>query len=158
LGAFTAALGGRQFSRPDKNPLGAGTVKETVAKLDQIFRANVGYNPTHGSADNGMHPSLARQIKGMKNKDPGEKKQKALPVCVYREIYKQAMSPSADPQDVTIAWLQVLAFFFCDRVSILKQEEKERLKWFVSEISDFTNRRNSSARTHRNYPRQRLSP
>jgi len=62
-----------------------------------------------------MHPSLARQIKGMKNNDPGEKKQKALPACVYREIYRQAQSPSANPQDKTIAWLQVLAFFFCMR-------------------------------------------
>ncbi len=86
----------------------------------------MGYNPTHGSADNGMHPSLARQIKGMKNKDPGEKKQKALPVCVYREIYKQAMSPSADPQDVTIAWLQVLAFFFCMRSCEYSETRGER--------------------------------
>jgi len=126
FGAFAAALRRRQFSRPDKNPLGAGTVEETVAKLGQIFRANVGYNPAHGSADNGMHPSLARQIKGMKNKDPGEKKQKALPVCVYREIYKQAMSPSADPQDITIAWLQVLAFFFCMRSCEYSETRGER--------------------------------
>ncbi len=113
FGAFAVALRRRQFSRPGKNPLGASIVEETVAKLGQIFRANVGYNPAHGIADNGMHPSLARQIKGMKNNDPGEKRQKALPVCVYREIYRQAQSPSAIPQDKTIAWLQVLAFFFC---------------------------------------------
>jgi hypothetical protein len=93
--------------------LGEGTVEETMAKLGQIFRANVGYNPAHGIVDNRMHPSVARQIKGMKNNDPGEKKQKALPVCVYREIYQQAQSPLANPQDKTIARLQVLAFFFC---------------------------------------------
>jgi hypothetical protein len=79
----------------------------------QIFKANVGYNPAHGILDNRMHPSLARQVKGMKNNDPGEKKQKALPVCIYREIYRQAQSPLDDSQDKTIAWLQVLAFFFC---------------------------------------------
>jgi hypothetical protein len=90
-------------------------VEETVAKLDQIFRANLGYNPAHGDSDGGVHLSLARQFKGMKNNDPGEKQQKALPVCVYREIYRRAKLPSALPYDTTIAWLQVLAFFFCMR-------------------------------------------
>jgi hypothetical protein len=51
----------------------------------------------------------------MKNNDPGEKPQKALPVCVYREIYKKAKSPLSPTPDITIAWLQVLAFFFCMR-------------------------------------------
>jgi hypothetical protein len=97
-----------------------------VAKLGQIFRANVGYNPAHGVADNGMHPSLAKQIKGMKNYDPGEKRQKALLVCVYREIYRQAQSPSAIPQDKTIAWLQVLAFFFCMRSCEYSDTKGER--------------------------------
>jgi len=114
FGAFAAALRRRQFSAPNKIPLGAGAIEETMAKLSQIFRANVGYNPAHGSADGGWHLSLARQIKGMKNNDPGQKQQKALPVCVYREIYNRAMS-SGDPEEITIAWLQVLAFFFCMR-------------------------------------------
>jgi hypothetical protein len=33
---------------------------ETVAKLGEIFRANVGYNPTHGNGTDGFHPALAR--------------------------------------------------------------------------------------------------
>jgi hypothetical protein len=83
FGAFAAALRRRQFSAPNKIPLGAGTVEETMAELGQIFRANMGYNPAHGSANGGLHPSLAQQIKGMKNNDPGEKQQKPVPVCVY---------------------------------------------------------------------------
>ena len=51
----------------------------------------------------------------MKNSDPGEKQQKALPVCVYREIHKQATKTLSSPQAIKIAWLQVLAFFFCMR-------------------------------------------
>jgi hypothetical protein len=51
----------------------------------------------------------------MKNNDQGEKQQKALPVCIYREIYRRAKLSSALPYDTTIAWLQVLAFFFCIR-------------------------------------------
>jgi hypothetical protein len=109
FGAFAAALRRRQFSAPNKIPLGAGAIEETMAKLSQIFRANVGYNPAHGSTNGGWHPSL-----GMKNNDPGQKQQKALPVCVYREIYNRATS-SGEPEEITIAWLQVLAFFFCMR-------------------------------------------
>jgi len=42
------------------------------------------------------------------------KNNKNLPVCVYREIYKRAAS-SGEPEEITMAWLQVLAFFFCMR-------------------------------------------
>ncbi len=115
FGAFAAAMQRRQFSRPDERPLGASTVEEAVAKLGQIFRTNVGYNPAHGDSDGGLHPFLSRQFKGMKNNDPGEKQQKALPVCVYREIYKQAHQSHSPSCDITIAWLQIMAFFFCMR-------------------------------------------
>ncbi len=115
FGAFAATLRRRQFSKPDERPLGASTVEEAVAKLGQIFRTNVGYNPAHGELDGGMHPILSRQFKGMKNNDPGEKQQKALPVCVYRKIHDQAIKSSSSVQDITIAWLQVVAFFFCMR-------------------------------------------
>jgi hypothetical protein len=98
--------------KPDERPLVADTVDEAVAKLGQILRANVGFNPAHGDSDGGLHPSVARQFRGMKNKDPGEKTQKALPVCVYHEIFKRAKSKLALPQDITIAWLQMLAYFF----------------------------------------------
>ncbi len=115
FGAFAATLRRRQFSRLDERPLVAGTVEEAMAKLGQIFRANVGYNPAHGDSDGGLHPSLARQFRGMKNSDPGEKPQKALPVCVYRKIYNGARKPLSLPQDTVIALLQILAFFFCMR-------------------------------------------
>ncbi len=90
-------------------------MEEAVAKLGQIFMANMGYNPAHGDSNGGLHPSLIRQFRGMKNDDPGEKQQKALPVCVYHEIFKRAKSSLALPQDTNIAWLQILAFFFCMR-------------------------------------------
>jgi hypothetical protein len=50
----------------------------------------------------------------MKNLDPGERQQKALPVIVYRELHKMA-SESSLLIDCTIAWLQTLAFFWCMR-------------------------------------------
>ncbi len=115
FGAFAAAIRRRQFSRPNEKHLGASTVKEAVEKLGQIFRTNVGYNPAHGNEGGGVHPYLSHQFRGIKNKDPGEKQQKALPGCVCREICKQSKTTTAQIQDKTIAWLQVLAFFFCMR-------------------------------------------
>jgi hypothetical protein len=64
MGAFAAAIRRCQFSRPGEN-LAAATVQEAVAKLGEIFRANMGYNPTHGNGKEGFHPSLARQFKCM---------------------------------------------------------------------------------------------
>jgi hypothetical protein len=61
-----------------------------MAKLGEIFRANVGYNPTHGDGVNSLHPLLTRQFKGMRNLDPGQKQQKALPVSVYRRLRQDA--------------------------------------------------------------------
>jgi len=45
IGAFAAALRRRHFSKPDTSDLAAGTVQETIEKLGEIFRTNVGYNP-----------------------------------------------------------------------------------------------------------------
>jgi hypothetical protein len=128
IGAFAAALQRRQFSRPDKNDLAAGTVQETVAKLGEIFRANVGYNPTYGMGSHGFHPSLARQFKGMRNEDPGEIQQKALPVCVYRELHRIARTSTSQNAhiDTTIAWLQTLAFFWCMRSCEYSEVQGER--------------------------------
>jgi hypothetical protein len=82
-----------------------------MAKLGEIFRANVGYNPTHGTGSQQLHPLLPRQFKGMRNLDPGEKQQKALPVSVFRELHRQAKFSSLT-LDKVIAELQTIAFFW----------------------------------------------
>ncbi len=105
------------ISKPNEKSLVASTVQETMAKLGEIFRSNVGYNPTHGVGSNTSHPLLTRKFKGMKNLDPGEKQQKALPVCVYCELHRLAKisPPSCSPLDSAVAWLQTMAFFWCMR-------------------------------------------
>jgi hypothetical protein len=119
FGAFASALRRRAFSHPSEKDLGGSTVQEAVAKLGEIYRANVGYNPYHGEGiyGSGPHPSLARQFKGMKNLDPGTKQQKALPVRVYREIILQArLLPSNLSQPASaISQLLTPAFFWCMR-------------------------------------------
>jgi len=128
FGAFAAALRRRQFSRPDSTDLASGTVQETITKLGEIFRANMGYNPTHVPGSTGLHPALSRQFKGMKNCDPGEKQQKALPVKVYREFHKIASSSPSTTLDLdrAVAHLLTLAFFFCMRSCEYSDVQGER--------------------------------
>jgi hypothetical protein len=125
IGAFAAALRRRQFSRPDEKCLVASTVQETVAKLGEIFRSNVGYNPTHGDGVNTLHPLLTRQFKGMRNLDPGDKQQKALPVSVYRKLHAEANNSNL-PLDKRVAWLQTLAYFWCMRSCEYSDTQGER--------------------------------
>jgi hypothetical protein len=88
-----------------------------VGKLGEIFRANMGYNPTHGMGSDGFHPALAHQFKGMRNEDPGEHQQKALPVCVYQKLHLNAAltANSSSDLDIAVADILPLAFFFCMR-------------------------------------------
>jgi len=125
VGAFAAALRRRQFSHPDEQCLVASTVQETMAKLGEIFRTNVGYNPTHGDGVNSLHPLLTRQFKGMRNLDPGQQQQKALPVSVYRRLHQDAASSNL-PLDRRIAWLQTIAYFWCMRSCEYSDVQGER--------------------------------
>jgi hypothetical protein len=149
FGAFAAALRRRQFSRPDTTDLASGTVQETLAKLGEVFRANVGYNPTHAPGSETLHPALSRQFKGMKNLDPGEKQQRALPVCVYREFHKIAYSSQSFSLDLDRALAQLLnlAFFFCMRSCEYSDVQGERrtkllcvrnLRFFTADNKDIT--------------------
>jgi len=61
----------------------------------------------------------------MRNLDPGEKQQKALPVSVYREMHRQA-NKSGLVLDKSIAWLQTIAYFWCMRSCEYSDVEGER--------------------------------
>jgi hypothetical protein len=100
----------------------------TIAKLGEIFRANVRYNPTHVPGSESLHPALSRQFEGMKNLDPGEKQQKALPMCVCRELHKVARTSnnSTSDLDAAIADLMTLDFFFCMRSCEYSEVQGER--------------------------------
>jgi hypothetical protein len=127
FGAFGAGLRQGIFSRKDKSCLVGGTVEETLAKLGQIFRTNVGFNPYHGSDRHSVHPLLQRQIKGMKNTNPSPIPQKALPVSVYREIHRRAKISSSDATiSTTIADLMTIAFFWCMRSCEYSSVQGER--------------------------------
>jgi hypothetical protein len=103
-------------------------VQEAITKLGEIFRANVGYNPTHVPGTQGLHPALARQFKGMRNADPGEKQQRALPVCVYRELHRLVGlgTNTTSDLDIAVADILTLAFFFCMRSCEYSEVQGER--------------------------------
>ncbi len=83
--------------------------------LGEIFRSNMGINPAHGAGSNTLHPALTRQFHRMRNLDPREKQQRALPICVYHELLHLAqISPlGCSPLDSIVAWLQTMAYFWC---------------------------------------------
>jgi hypothetical protein len=62
----------------------------------------------------------------MKNSDPGEKHQKALPVCVYRELHRQEKLLQGPSLDSTVAWLQTIAYFWCMRSCEYSDVQGER--------------------------------
>jgi hypothetical protein len=83
--------------------------------LGEVFRANMGYNPPHGVESQSFHPALLWQFKGIRNEDPGEVHQQALPVCVYRELHhiSKLLLAGNSHLDTAIVWLLMLAFFWC---------------------------------------------
>jgi hypothetical protein len=114
FGAFSAALRQGFFSGKNQSILGGGSVKESLAKLGQIFRSNVGFKTYYGPDGHGVHPLLTHQIKGMKNTDPSPPPQKALPVSVYRKTHRQAKNSSSSAlMASTIADLLTVTFFWC---------------------------------------------
>jgi hypothetical protein len=122
------ALRRYQFSKPNSTELAAETVQEAVTKLGEILRANVGYNPTHVPGTQGLPPALTQQFKGMQNADPGEKQQKALLFCVYRELHRVAIVhyDTSSDLDSRIANILTLAFFFCMRSCEYSEVQGER--------------------------------
>jgi len=112
-----------------------GTVQETMAKVGEIFRANMGYNPHHGEHDGTIALCLKRQFKGMPNHDPKEHQQKALPVRVYHHMLNSASSPL----EQAIAHLFIGAFFFtmhsykyvCIPANTYKQQEKDEQNYYA---------------------------
>jgi len=61
----------------------------------------------------------------MKNLDPGEKQQKALPVSVYRKLHEEAKQSNL-PIDKRVAWLQTMAYFWCMRTCEYADTQGER--------------------------------
>jgi hypothetical protein len=124
MGAFAMALRERRFSRPADAPLAEKTVRNTVSYVAQAFRENDRSNPTRDD-DGLLGRLLSRLYRSFKNRDPAEKQQKALPVCVLVELAKLGDTETQR----ALYQLAIGAFFFamrsCEYLKV-KQAEKQR--------------------------------
>jgi hypothetical protein len=89
----------------------------------------------------------------MQNKHPGEVQQKALPVCVYRELHRLAILQKSDQShlDESIAWILTLAYFWCMRsYEYLDVQGEHRTKILCIRNFRFFNRHNKDISTDLN--------
>jgi len=117
------ALRQGRYSGKAYDTLASGTIKNTISDVSSTFRENGRPNPTKDD-DLQLSFVLQRQFRAFKNKDPKEKQQKAIPVCVIAEIAKRQLTE----QQCTISQLTILAFFFamrsCEYVKVPQQEKR----------------------------------
>jgi hypothetical protein len=124
LGAFAAAMREARFSGPSYEVLAETTVRNAVSYVAATFRDNDRGNPTLDE-DGELARLLSRQYRAYRNTDPPVKQQKAIPVCVLKELSKM---DATEVQRAT-AELAIGGFFFaCRSCEYLKvpQAEKRR--------------------------------
>jgi len=85
------ALRQGRYSGKAHDTLASGTIKNTISDVSSTFRENGRPNPTKDD-DLQLSFVLQRQFRAFKNKDPKEKQQKAIPVCVIAEIAKRQLT------------------------------------------------------------------
>ena len=111
LSAFAQAMREASFSSAAYTSLAETTVRASVDNVAQTFRAN--NRPDPRTDDDGkLAFILQQQFKGYKNKDKNVKQQKALPLCVIRQLHRIKSSN----ENIAIAQLCTAAIFFCHAV------------------------------------------
>ena len=113
------------FSSAAYTSLAETTVRASVDNVAQTFRAN--NRPDPRTDDDGkLAFILQQQYKGYKNKDKNVKQQKALPLCVIRQLHRIKSSN----ENIAIAQLCTAAIFFamrsCEYLRTNIPEEKRR--------------------------------
>ena len=124
MGAFAMALRGGRFSGPAYDTLAEGTIRSAISYVASTFRENDRPNPTKDD-DGELGRLLSRLFRAFRNEDPNPVQQKALPICVVKEVAKLVSTESQR----AIGQLAIGAFFFaCRSCEYLKvpQAEKRR--------------------------------
>ena len=124
MSSFAQAIRERCFSIPGHDPLYMGTVKTTVDNVSQVFRDH-GYPDPRLDEDKVVARILQQQYHGYKEKDPGERQEKAIPLSMLRH----AIEISTTPLETACAVLAGGALFFCMRsceyVKVPDQHDKK---------------------------------
>lgn len=124
IGGFAMALREGRFSGPAYDTLASSTIQNSIGFVAQTFRDNDRPNPTKDE-DGQLGRLLSRQYRAYRNEDPNPVQQKALPICVLKEVAKNQCTETRK----AISQLSIGAFFFaCRSCEYLKvpQEEKRR--------------------------------
>jgi hypothetical protein len=122
MGAFAMALREGRFSG-DYGTLAEGTVRSSISYVVSTFRESGRTNPTKDE-DMELGWILHRLYRAFKNEDPKVEHQKAVPLSVISELWKQNTET-----ETALAQLTVGAYFFaCRSCEYLKvpQDEKRR--------------------------------
>ena len=110
MGAFAMALREGRYSRRAHDTLVEATIRNTISYVAQTFREEGRPNPTRDD-DGELGRLLSRLYRSFRNRDPAEKQQKAIPLCVLKEL---ANLRSTEKQKA-VYQLSLGAFFFAMR-------------------------------------------
>ena len=125
LAAFGQAVRERTFLKTATKDLAASTIADSIRNISQTFRETGRRDP---KLDEDVQAAfLLQQLQQRyRNLDPGTKQQKAIPISVLREVYKN----TGTPLSLAIAQLAILAFFFamrsCEYTKTSASEESKR--------------------------------
>ena len=122
VGAFAMAVRQGQCSGQSYDFLAGSTVRSIISYLVEAFRDNDYPNPIKDE-DGELGRIISRIYRAWKNEDPPVKQQKALPICVLREISKMNLTE----KQRAITQLVIWAFFFaCRSCEYLKVPQAEK--------------------------------
>eukprot|EP00957_Ditylum_brightwellii_P053888 4082890-Ditylum_brightwellii.AAC.1 len=93
LRAFAVAVHCRRFSGQAHDILAEGTVRGTISYVTQTFRDNDRPNLTKDE-DGKFGRLLHHQFRAFRTEGPNQVQQKALPICVLREVAKKKHTES----------------------------------------------------------------
>ena len=112
----------KMTNRKYERKMEENTIHSTISYLVQAFRDNDRPNPTKDE-DGELGRIISRIYRAWKNEDPPVKQQKALPICVLREISKMNLTE----KQRAITQLVIWAFFFaCRSCEYLKVPQAEK--------------------------------
>ncbi len=122
--AFATAIREARFSSTAFKTLAAGTVRNTISSVGSTFREHGRPNPSKDK-DLQFCFLLQQQYWLYPNKDPKQKQQKAIPMCVITKIGKR----KGTELQQAIGQLTVVAIFFamqsCEYLKVTQAEKQQ---------------------------------
>ena len=129
------AIREERFSGPSHETLVKSAIRGSISYVSQTFRKNDRPNPTKDE-DGELGRVLLRHYRAYKNSDPNQKQQKATPIFVVAEVFK---NKSTETQRVT-SQLAIGGYFLCMKIvrlfngSSSREEKDQHSEATLSEI------------------------